>query len=177
MTSGYHFTLSTVRTKSVSFSLRPQTPETDTSVELDIHPVMTIVFHEIGTNTIEVDLRFELSESKLPFTLQVITSGTFIFQKTPEKDLLRQLININCASIIFPFLREQVADLTRRAGFPPLLLPPTNFVAMFEEQNQQPPSAERQVMKPEKRVSGRPRSVRSRVPVSSRQTRTTKGKS
>jgi len=38
------------------------------------------------------------------------------------------LKNVNCRAIIFPYLREYISDLTKRAGFTPLFLPPFNFV-------------------------------------------------
>jgi len=43
-----------------------------------------------------------------------------------------RIVHINCASIIFPFIRESVADLTRRSGLTPLILDPVNFVALYE---------------------------------------------
>ncbi|WP_353685157.1 protein-export chaperone SecB [Thermodesulfovibrio sp. 3907-1M] len=56
----------------------------------------------------------------------------FVFDKIPEKDELERIVHINCSSIIFPFIRESIADLTIKAGLPPLILDPVNFVAMYE---------------------------------------------
>jgi len=41
---------------------------------------------------------------------------------------------VNCAAIIFPYLREHLADLTRRSGLPPFHLPPINFVKVYKDQ-------------------------------------------
>ena len=38
---------------------------------------------------------------------------------------------INCPSILFPFLRRLIADLTREGGFPPLLLDPIDFASLY----------------------------------------------
>ncbi|NSW86690.1 MAG: protein-export chaperone SecB [Syntrophobacteraceae bacterium] len=46
---------------------------------------------------------------------------------TIQKELRKQYAAVNCPAIIFPYLRETLADLTRRAAFPPLHLPITNF--------------------------------------------------
>ncbi|MBW1706391.1 MAG: protein-export chaperone SecB, partial [Deltaproteobacteria bacterium] len=43
------------------------------------------------------------------------------------------IAKINCPAILFPFLRECVADITRRAGFNPLILPPINFVELAKQ--------------------------------------------
>jgi preprotein translocase subunit SecB len=32
---------------------------------------------------------------------------------------------------MFPFVRETIADLTLKTGYPPLLLPPINIIALI----------------------------------------------
>jgi preprotein translocase subunit SecB len=44
---------------------------------------------------------------------------------------------INCPSLLFPFLRRLVADLTREGGFAPLLLDPIDFAGLFMQKQQQ----------------------------------------
>ncbi|HYN54270.1 MAG TPA: protein-export chaperone SecB, partial [Methylotenera sp.] len=44
---------------------------------------------------------------------------------------------ITCPNILFPYARETVSDLVVRAGFPPVLLNPINFEALFAQQKQQ----------------------------------------
>jgi preprotein translocase subunit SecB len=68
-----------------------------------------------------------------PFRFSVAWEGTFVFEEMPPREDLDRIIHINCASIIYPYIRESVADLTRRAGRAPLNLAPFNFVAMYEE--------------------------------------------
>lgn len=67
------------------------------------------------------------------FSLDVEFGGVFKFEKAPDETELDKLRNINCPAIVFPFLREFVADLVRRGGFDSLLLPPVNFVRMYED--------------------------------------------
>jgi preprotein translocase subunit SecB len=54
----------------------------------------------------------------------------------PEQSLQPFLL-INCPSILFPFLRRIVADITREGGFPPLLLDPIDFAALFMRREQE----------------------------------------
>jgi preprotein translocase subunit SecB len=70
-----------------------------------------------------------------PFRFSVTWEGLFVFDVVPSKDVLDRVAQINCASIIYPYLRESVTDLTRRASLPPLNLPPVNFVARYEEEH------------------------------------------
>lgn len=68
-----------------------------------------------------------------PFTFELRGVGSFKFDRNPDEESLEKLSTINCPAIIFPYIREVVADLTRRGGFTPLHLAPINFVAMAEE--------------------------------------------
>jgi preprotein translocase subunit SecB len=52
------------------------------------------------------------------------------------QDQLPMVLNIGCPNIVFPYLRETVSDVVIRAGFPPLLLNPVNFEALFLQQQQ-----------------------------------------
>ncbi|MEW6052681.1 MAG: protein-export chaperone SecB [Nitrospirota bacterium] len=68
-----------------------------------------------------------------PFTFNIATAGLFSFNKLPQKQELEKVAHINCASIVFPYIRESLADLTRRAGFPPFHIDPVNFINIYEQ--------------------------------------------
>ena len=68
-----------------------------------------------------------------PFYFSLAVSGYFELKEDVEKPMLDQFININCPAIIFPYLRETLADITRRSGFPPMHLQPVNFVKLHKE--------------------------------------------
>jgi len=40
---------------------------------------------------------------------------------------------IECPRLLFPFAREIVATSVRNGGFPPLLLDPVDFVALYQQ--------------------------------------------
>lgn len=82
---------------------------------------------------LQVILSISSDSSGQPFIFTVVLGGGFKFEKMPTKSMLERLANINCASILFPYVRETVADLTRRAGLPPFHMSPVNFVELFEE--------------------------------------------
>ncbi|MBN1382689.1 MAG: protein-export chaperone SecB [Deltaproteobacteria bacterium] len=68
-----------------------------------------------------------------PFRFTVSWEGKFKFEVAPAKDMIERIAHVNCASIIFPYVRESIADLTRRANIMPLNMPPINFVALYEQ--------------------------------------------
>lgn len=50
-------------------------------------------------------------------------------------------IKINAPAIAFPFLRSFITTLTANAGFPPVILPPINFVRLLNPTEQIQPKA------------------------------------
>ena len=53
------------------------------------------------------------------------------------KDSLEPFLLVECPTLLFPFLRRLVADLTREGGFPPLFIDPINFAALYMQRNNQ----------------------------------------
>jgi len=78
---------------------------------------------------------------KTCFLVEAAQAGLFQIRNVPEADL-DPILGIACANILFPYVRETVADLIARAGFPPVHLAPVNFEAMYAaraEAQAQPP--------------------------------------
>lgn len=67
------------------------------------------------------------SDNSVEFS--IVYAGEFQLA-ADETDAVDRLIKINCPGILFPFVREHLADLSRRAGLEPILLEPVNFVAL-----------------------------------------------
>lgn len=70
------------------------------------------------------------------FLVEAAQAGVFRIQNVPESDL-EPVLAVACANIVFPYLRESVADMVGRAGFPPIYLVPVNFEGMYAERKQQ----------------------------------------
>jgi preprotein translocase subunit SecB len=66
------------------------------------------------------------------FLVEAAEAGIFQLRNLPETDM-EPILGIACANIIFPYLREAVADFIARAGFPPIHLAPVNFEALHAE--------------------------------------------
>jgi len=76
------------------------------------------------------------SKAGVIYDLELTYAGLFEIQSIPEQ-ALEPFLLINCPSLLFPFLRRLVADLTREGGFPPLLLDPIDFAGLFIQRQQQ----------------------------------------
>ncbi len=70
------------------------------------------------------------------YIMECVYGGLFKLQNVPEP-ALEPFLLINCPAIIFPFLRRLVADITREGGYPPLLLDPIDFGALYIRRQQE----------------------------------------
>jgi len=65
----------------------------------------------------------------LIFDMRCIYKGSFYIRGiSPEK--IEQVIMVDCASILFPFVRSAIANIVRECGLPPLLLDDVDFEEM-----------------------------------------------
>lgn len=80
-----------------------------------------------------VRLFVSLDQDDIPFTLDATYEGLFQLSKRPKKEEVQRLERINCPAILFPFLRECIAEVTRRGGLDPVHLPAINFVELSKD--------------------------------------------
>jgi len=84
------------------------------------------------------------NNDKTAFLVEVHQGGIFQIDGFNEQDT-KYILGSQCMNILFPFAREAVSDLSNRGGFPPLLLNPVNFDALFAQAMQQNKAAEEEV--------------------------------
>jgi preprotein translocase subunit SecB len=70
------------------------------------------------------------------FLVEASQAGIFSLRNVPKEEL-DPLLGIGCPTIVFPYLRESISDLVTRAGFPPVLLSPVSFEALYVQRLQQ----------------------------------------
>jgi preprotein translocase subunit SecB len=75
------------------------------------------------------------------YIMECVYGGLFKLQNVPEQ-ALEPFLLINCPTILFPFLRRLVADITREGGFPPLLLDPIDFGGLYMRRQQEMANAQ-----------------------------------
>ncbi|MEZ5932816.1 MAG: protein-export chaperone SecB [Alphaproteobacteria bacterium] len=74
------------------------------------------------------------------FVLELSYAGVFQLLNIP-KDSLQPLLLVECPRLLFPFARRIVADATRDGGFPPLMIDPIDFVALYRRRQEQAQAA------------------------------------
>ena len=130
-------------TKDLSFenpnapgSLAPQQQQPAINIQINVSA------NNIAENEFEVTLSVEgkaENAGKVMFSFDLAYAGVFRIVNVPQENL-HPLVMIECPRLLFPFARQIIADAVRNGGFPPLLIDPIDFVALYRQRfaTQQP---------------------------------------
>ena len=110
--------------------LEREAPQMDVNMSSESHALNDGRYHCSITVTVTAKLG-----DKTMFLVECTQAGVFHIQNVPQEQM-PMVLGIGCPNIVFPYLRETVSDVVIRAGFPPLLLNPVNFEALFLQQQQ-----------------------------------------
>jgi preprotein translocase subunit SecB len=72
-----------------------------------------------------------ISNDKPLFIVELLYAGIFTLTNIPEEDQ-KAILAVHCPSMIFPFARKIIADVTQDGGFQPLMIDPIDFGALFQ---------------------------------------------
>jgi preprotein translocase subunit SecB len=106
-----------------------QAPNIDMGIDVNARPLDQ-------DGTFEVDLRIHAEAKRgddVMFITDLIYSGVFQFINVPAEDV-EPLLLIECPRLLFPFSRRMLAEVTREGGYPPLLIDPIDFAALYRAQ-------------------------------------------
>jgi preprotein translocase subunit SecB len=111
--------------------LQRETPE----VGIELHNNAVAIGEGVFEAVITVTVTSKFAD-KTVFLVEVAQAGIFQIRNVPNENI-EGILGVTCPNILFPYAREVVSDLVTRAGFPPVLLNPINFEALFLQQKQQ----------------------------------------
>lgn len=131
--------------KDLSFEI-PQAPQIflgkndkpNISISVDIDA------KKLAEESYEIALKIKADakcEQEQLFICEISYCGIFILENV-EKKMLEQILLIYCPNLLFPYLRRIVSNVVVDGGFPPLMLDPIDFAALYakrEELTKNPP--------------------------------------
>ncbi len=101
-------------------------PKVDISFDLNA----TKLKQDIYESEIILELNGKI-KGEIAFILKIIYSGIFTI-KNVENSLIPESLFIDCPTILFPFVRQIVASITRDANLPPIMLDIVDFEEVYE---------------------------------------------
>ena len=116
--------------------LQADSPQLDVQIHNESQHVSDALYEVVVTVTVTAK-----SGEKTMFLAEVAQAGLFSIVNVPA-DELEPLLGIGCPTILYPYVREVVSDIVTRSGFPPVLLAPVSFEALYLQRQQQQGAAE-----------------------------------
>jgi preprotein translocase subunit SecB len=116
--------------------LERDTPRVDVQLSTKAQPVDDSHYEVVLSVTTTATLN-----EKTVFLVEAHQAAIFQVRNLPQESL-DPVLSITCPNILFPYARETISDAISRCGFPPFLLAPVNFEALYQQRQQQPGQGE-----------------------------------
>ena len=110
--------------------LQNETPQLEIQVRNEGQKFADALYEAVVTVTVTA----RVGEKTL-FLAEAAQAGIFSLRDIPDADI-GPLLGIACPNILYPYVREAISDMVTRAGFPPVLLAPVSFEALYAQRNQ-----------------------------------------
>ena len=132
---GAQFTVEKIYVKDVSFEVpgAPQIFNEATQPQLQMNLNQRV--QRVGDNAYEVVLGITLTctaGEKTAYLAEVQQAGVFGLTGFDQASL-DGMLGTHCPNVLYPYARQTIGDLIQAGGFPPFLLQPINFEALYAE--------------------------------------------
>ena len=134
--TGPQFSVEKIYIKDVSFEApnAPQVFNEQGQPQLQMNLNQRV--QRLNDNAFEVVLGVTLTctfaEDKTAYLAEVQQAGVFGLTGFDEASL-DAILGTHCPNILYPYVRQTIGDLIQAGGFPPFLLQPINFEALYAE--------------------------------------------
>jgi preprotein translocase subunit SecB len=133
--NGPNFTVEKIYVKDVSYEA-PGVPQVfgdngQPSLEMNLNQRV----QRVADNLFEVELGITLTckmVDKTVYLVEVRQAGLFGLAGFDDQTL-DAMLGVHCPNILYPYARQTVSDMIVAGGFPPFLLQPINFEALYAE--------------------------------------------
>lgn len=91
------------------------------SIDNDHYEVTLQIYAKVATK----------DDEKTLFILEIEHAGVFLVKNIPAEHI-EMVLGVDCPTLLFPFTRQIVSQVTVDGGFSPFLMEPVNFMALFQ---------------------------------------------
>jgi len=124
--------LSFEQPNSPAIFLERELPEVGITIDVGVEKLT----NEFFESTVTVIVTSKIKD-QVAFLIEVKQAGIFELHNIPIEQL-ESLLRIHCPSIVYPYLRANLADVVTRAGFSPIHLAEINFEELHESRSTNP---------------------------------------
>ena len=105
------------------------------TVDVQLHHESKSVDEGIYQTELTLTVTAKVGE-KTMFLVEACQAGIFGIRNVPATDL-ESVLGISNPNILYPYARETISSAIVNAGFPPVILNPVNFEALFQAAKEQ----------------------------------------
>ena len=133
---GLEFGVQRIYVKDISFE-SPRAPEVfkegwGPQVNMELRTKNSELEKDLFEVSIELSIQAK-KDDKNVFMIEIEQAGIFVIKGVEGEEKKRVLATF-CPNFLFPYAREVVDSLAAKGSFPPLMLAPINFDALYEQE-------------------------------------------
>ncbi len=133
------FSIQKIHVKDISFEA-PNSPQIftetwDPNVEFNLSSSAQSLQDNLFETALKVTVTVKIGE-KTAYLVEVCQAGIFSISGLTQQEL-DPMLGSFCPNLLFPYAREVISDLVTKGGFPPMLLAPVNFDALYAQHSEQ----------------------------------------
>jgi preprotein translocase subunit SecB len=102
------------------------------TVDIQLHHASRSVDEGVYQTELTLTVTAKIGE-KTMFLVEACQAGIFAIRNIPAADI-EPILGISNPNILYPYARETISSAIVSAGFPPVLLNPVNFEALYQAQ-------------------------------------------
>ncbi len=109
----------------------PQSFQGEGSPKIDVN--VDVQARSLGGDQYEVELSLAARAKRDDdpvFVVEATYAGAFEIKNLPREQM-EMVMLVECPRLLFPFMRQIVAEATRNGNFPPLMLEPIDFMGIY----------------------------------------------
>jgi preprotein translocase subunit SecB len=104
-------------------------PNIEISIDIDAKKISDLAYEII------LKLKASADEGKL-FEADLHYAGIFAFEEGSDIKNLEETLLVKCPTLLFPFSRNIISNLTSDSGFSPLLIDPIDFGILYKKRKE-----------------------------------------
>ncbi len=117
------------------FQAPGQEPAVEVSLKLNNKPLDEQHF-EVALQ-ITAKILDKANDNKTMFIMEIEHAAAFLMRNIPEEHQ-EMVLAVDCPTLLFPFTRQIVSQISVDGGFIPFLMEPINFMALYQNSKPEP---------------------------------------
>jgi preprotein translocase subunit SecB len=113
----------------IAQTMQRQNERTDVKVNVGVE--VQKLAEKAYESVVNINASAETAKGVL-YHVEVSYGGIFRLESIPEP-AIRPALFINGPTLLYPFVRRLIADVTREGGYPPLFLDPIDFAGLYQQ--------------------------------------------